>query len=46
MGRRIKCPYCGHEFYIHGYEEMANCYECNSMFNPREQSDIPEGDTE
>lgn len=48
MGRRVKCPKCGHEFQLHGRGTGANysavkCYECNHLFNPRKQSDIPTG---
>lgn len=48
MGRRIKCPACGHEFHLHGAGigdnyAVVTCYECNNMFNPRKQSDIPTG---
>lgn len=46
MGRRIKCPACGDEFWLHGagmHEVVVTCYACNTMFNPRKQSAIPEG---
>jgi len=49
MGKAVKCPYCGSEFHVHGAGQMAGqevvrCYECDSMFNHRKQSDIPDGD--
>lgn len=43
MGRQVKCPYCGHEFHIQGYEYLARCFDCDSLFNPRKQSHVPEG---
>lgn len=48
MGRRIKCPACGHKFHVHGAgtmpgEEVVKCFECNCLFNPRKQSAVPEG---
>lgn len=46
MGRRVKCPHCGDEFWLHGRGTGSNyavvdCYNCNGMFNPRKQSNIP-----
>jgi len=35
MGEKVECPNCGNNFYVHGYEELADCYNCNSMFNPQ-----------
>lgn len=48
MGRRVKCPGCGHEFWLHGRGtgpdySVVDCYECGAMFNPRKQSGIPQG---
>lgn len=47
MGRKVKCPGCGHEFFLHGRGtgseySVVTCYECNNMFNPRKQSAIPD----
>jgi len=49
VGRRVKCPGCGHEFHLHGRGTGSNyaavtCYECDNMFNPRKQSAIPDGE--
>lgn len=43
MGRKVKCPGCGHEFWLHGRGtgaeySVVTCFECNNMFNPRKQS--------
>lgn len=35
MGQHVQCPYCGKRFYIHGYEQQAKCYDCNTLFNPQ-----------
>jgi predicted Zn finger-like uncharacterized protein len=48
MGKRIKCPACGHEFHVHGAgempgQELVECYECGTLFNHRKQSAIPTG---
>lgn len=48
MGRRVKCPRCGDEFWLHGagmmYDsQVAECKACGRIFNPRKQSAIPTG---
>lgn len=35
MGERVRCPHCRHRFFIHGYEELEQCYECHALFNPQ-----------
>lgn len=47
MGKAVKCPACGHEFFVHGAgmmpgQEVVECYDCGHLFNHRTQSDIPQ----
>lgn len=48
MGRRVKCPACGNEFWLHGRGtgpeySVVECRRCGNWFNPRKESDIPRG---
>lgn len=44
MAREVKCPACGHEFFVDHREVLAKCFECNTEFNPKKQSHIPVGE--
>lgn len=35
MGVLVRCPACGHQFHIHGYEQHTACRECDALFNPQ-----------
>jgi uncharacterized CHY-type Zn-finger protein len=37
MGKKVICPECGNHFYIEGWEEYAECYRCESVFEAQDR---------
>lgn len=42
MAIKTKCPACGNTFHVSYGSQLETCYACNTMFNPKKQSGIPD----